>query len=92
MNRSVEELYLKAKRFDEGDLCQSREYHDICAKKSQLYKEMLILFGPTIAKILEEYTAVIGDECDCENRHFFEQGYLSGCVSDGSLFATGQNA
>ncbi len=78
MEKHIEELYQKAKHFDEGRLYQSQEYSDICKRQITLSKEMRLLFGPMLSQLLDEYTAAIGDECDLECRHFFEQGYLLG--------------
>lgn len=82
MEKSIEKLYQQAKRFDEGDIYQSREYDIIARHQRELYKKMRGLFGPLIAPLLEEYTACLGDETELECRHFFEQGFLLGRSAD----------
>ncbi len=81
MKKHMEHLYQQAKRFDEGELCQSQQYSDICRRQLTLFQEMCLIFGPMLSQLLEEYTAAIGDECDFECKHFFEQGYLLGQAS-----------
>lgn len=78
MARFMDDLYQKAKRFDEGDIYQSQEYQDVCRKRWQLYEQICLRFGTQIAPLLEEYAAAIGDECDLESKHFFAQGYRFG--------------
>ncbi len=78
MKKSIEELYRQAKRFDEGGIYQSEEYNAIARKQRELYKNLRLLFGPTAGALLEEYTEALGDECELECRHFFEQGYRLG--------------
>lgn len=78
MMSSMEELYQRAKRFDEGEIYQSPEYDKIAKRQMELYREMRALFGPFIVPLLEEYTDQIGEECEMECRHFFEQGYRMG--------------
>lgn len=78
MKKTIEELYQKAKRFDESGVYQSEEYAVIAKQQNRLYKEISALFGPVAISLLEEYTAAIGDEMELECKHFFEQGYLLG--------------
>ncbi len=78
MKKHIEELYQQAKRFDECGLYQSQQYSDICKRQLTLSQEMRLIFGPMLGQLLDEYTAAIGDECDLECRHFFEQGFLLG--------------
>ena len=78
MQKSIEELYQEAKRFDECDFYQTPEYSVIVKKQLQIRKQLWDLFGPRLTPLLEDYTAAIGEEMDMENRHFFEQGYLMG--------------
>ena len=78
MEKSIEELYQQAKRFDEGELYQSQEYSAIARRQTELYQKMRTLFGPPVAPFLEEYAAAIADEMELECRHFFRQGYLLG--------------
>ncbi len=78
MGQSMDDLYRKAKRFDESDIYQSQEYKDVCMRQLQLYEKLRRRFGAQITPLLEEYTAAIDDECDLENKHFFAQGYRLG--------------
>ncbi len=78
MEKHIEKLYQRTKRFDEGGLYQTQQYTDICKRQLALSQEMRLIFGPMLSQLLDEYTAAIGDECDLECRHFFEQGYLLG--------------
>lgn len=78
MKESIEHLYQKAKRFDEGEIYQSQEYSAIAKRQMELHKKMCALFGPLIVSLLEEYSAAIADEMELECRHFFQQGYLLG--------------
>ena len=80
MKKSIEELYRKAKRFDEGDLYQSKEYSTIARNQREVYQKICALFGPAVVPLLEEYTAAVSDEIELECRHFFEQGYRMGCA------------
>ncbi|WP_251445183.1 DUF6809 family protein [Vermiculatibacterium agrestimuris] len=73
MKDSLEELYQKAKRFDEGDIYQSEEYDAIARRQRELYTNMRLLC-PAIHRLLDEYTEAMGDEMELECRHFFEQG------------------
>ncbi len=90
MGQSMDDLYRKAKRFDEGDIYQSQEYQDVCARQIQLYEKLRRRFGAQITPLLEEYTAAIGDECDLENRHFFAQGYRLGILEESGRTLTEQ--
>jgi len=78
MEKYIEELYQKAKRFDEGGLYQSREYEDISQRQFKAYLEMRALFGPALPHLLEDYISATNDEIELECKHFFEQGYLLG--------------
>ena len=78
MDKPIEELYHRAKRFDESDIYQSAEYDAVAKNQMALYKKMRVIFGPAIIPFLEEYTAAMGDEMELECRHFFEQGYRLG--------------
>jgi len=78
MKKSIEELYQRAKRFDEGELYQSEEYDAIAARQMELYRIMDAMFSPAIAPLMEEYMSLIYDEMEMECRHFFEQGYKIG--------------
>ena len=78
MEEWMEELYQKARRFDEGDLYQRPEHARIAKRQMELYTKMRVLFDPLIGPLLEEYTTQIGEEFELECRHFFMQGYLMG--------------
>lgn len=78
MEKSIEELYRQAKRFNEGEIYQSREYSAIAKRQTELHKKMRVLFGPLIVPLLEEYNTAVADEMELECRYFFEQGYLLG--------------
>ncbi len=78
MDKHIEELYQKAKRFDEGDLYQSKEFEDISQRQFKAYMEMRALFGPTFPPLLAGYISATNEEMDLKCKYFFEQGYLLG--------------
>ena len=78
MEKSMDELYQEAKRFDEGELYQSDEYQNVAVRQVKLYREMRTLFGRTFAVLMEDYNTALAEEMELERRHFFEQGYLMG--------------
>ena len=77
MNKVMEKLYRQAKRFDEGEIYQSREYKVVWERKLRAWQKMYIRFGPSVIPVLEEYAEAAGDESELENQHFFEQGCRS---------------
>lgn len=84
MEKAVEELYQRAKRFDEGDIYQSEEYTRLVREQSELGLNIRARLGLPGASLLEDYTAVLGDMTELECRHFFEQGYLLGRAASAS--------
>lgn len=78
MDQHIEELYQKARRFDEGDLYQTKEYEEISRRQFNTYLEMRALFGPSLPALLMGYISATNEEIEMECKHFFEQGYLLG--------------
>lgn len=78
VEKAVEELYQRAKRFDEGDIYQSEEYAQTVGERNELELKLRAKLGPPGTLLLEDYAAVLGEITELECRHFFEQGYLLG--------------
>ena len=78
MDKHLEELYHKAKRFDEGEAYQTEEYNLIAKKQWALCTMMREAFGEDLWVMLQEYVGVVNEEIEFECKHFFAQGYEAG--------------
>lgn len=82
MDAYMEELYKEVSRRGEGDFHQTPEYEAIAKRQIQLYREMILKYGPELSKLLREYMAAVCDEFSYETRWYFEQGYLAAVSGD----------
>lgn len=78
MEPYLEELYQRAKRFDEGEIYQSEEYGAIARKQRVICERMRNIYGDKLWAMLMEYTEAVSEEIDLECRHFFARGYAMG--------------
>lgn len=78
MDAKIKAAYENARRFDEGELYQSKEYDDVSEKRYVLEERLETLFGADAISLLDQFANVIYEENALENLHFFEQGYLTG--------------
>lgn len=68
-------LYDQAPRFDEGELFSSPFYCKTKGEQLRLHDLLEATFGHGVVPLLEEYTATLFDEMECEAQHFFQEGY-----------------
>lgn len=73
----IYELYLEAKRFDEGEIYQSQEYEELVNRKLEVLENLGRKLDIERA-LLEEYIFLTDDETELECRHYFREGYLAG--------------
>ena len=76
----IYELYLDAKRFDESETYQSKEYEELVSRKAELTENLYRKFISAIP-LMEEFIGLLAEETELECRHFFREGYLAGQVS-----------
>ncbi len=74
MEQKILQAYQKCIRFDEGTLRKTGGHKKIVAEKERLRLVLVDTYGPHIAPLLEEYTAVLYEEMELEAQHYFEQG------------------
>lgn len=73
---TIDELYDKAPRFDEGDLYQSEEYSDHIRRRTECEVALELALGGRY-ELIEDFLEVVYEMTEFECRHFFEQGYLA---------------
>lgn len=74
---AIYELYLDAKRFDESETYQSKEYEELVSRKTELIENLYRKFNSAIP-LMEEFIGLLAEETELECRHFFREGYLAG--------------
>lgn len=78
MDQEIQRAYGEAKRFDEGQLCQSAEYQALERQRIGLEEQLMEALPPETVPTLEELILTLYDICESECLHFFQQGYLAG--------------
>lgn len=73
----INELYLNARRFDEGEIYQSQEYEELVNRKVEVMENLYRKCGAELP-LLEEYIDLLRDETELECQHFFREGYRAG--------------
>lgn len=76
----IEELYLEARRFDESETYQSKEYEDLVERKVEVMENLHRKFNSEIP-LLEEYIGILAEVTELECQHFFREGYRAGQAS-----------
>lgn len=74
----MEELYQRAKRFDEGEIYQTEEYDAIARKQRAICERMRDIYGDKLWAMLMDFVEAVNEEIDLECRHFFVRGYAMG--------------
>lgn len=74
----INELYLNARRFDEGEIYQGRENEELIFKKVEVMENLYRKFGREEMSLFEDYVDLLRDETELECQHFFREGYRAG--------------
>lgn len=75
MDKQIAKLYENAPRFDEGQIFQQDEYHEMKRRQSHIYDLLVATFGEGVIALLDDYTDTLFEEMEFEARHFFQEGY-----------------
>lgn len=70
--------YSNAPRFDEGEICRSRQYSDAVRQRTEIFELLLKTYGDGIKELLWKYDDAFYTEMELEAMHFFREGYFAG--------------
>lgn len=67
--------YEQAPRLDEGEIFLTPLYGRAKGEQLRCYDLLIATYGEGITALLDEYTATLFTEMECEAQHFFQAGY-----------------
>lgn len=73
----MEALYQQARRFDEGEFCQSAAYLGVVNMRNKLLDMLVKLTGPGFGELNELTMSALDQEIELECQHYFCEGYLA---------------